>query len=93
MLKWPRYLVVALLRGYKFAISPLLPPACRFTPTCSVYAMEAVSRHGVCKGLVLAVVRLGKCHPFHPGGCDPVPPDWSFRQLFSRRRHPPTPTP
>lgn len=93
MLRWPRQVVVALLRGYKFAISPLLPPACRFEPTCSVYAMQAVARHGVAKGLLLAVFRLGKCHPFHPGGCDDVPATWEFRQLFSRRRPPPPATP
>jgi len=65
--------VAALLGGYKRFVSPMLPPACRFTPTCSEYARESVLRHGVLRGLLLAVKRLGRCHPFHPGGFDPVP--------------------
>ena len=68
-----RALVVFLLRAYKWVISPLLPPACRFHPTCSEYTMEAVSRHGVLKGLLLGLKRLSRCHPFHAGGLDPVP--------------------
>ncbi len=66
-------LVVALLDFYKRAISPWLPPACRFEPTCSVYAREAILRYGLAKGLVLALTRLLRCHPLHPGGFDPVP--------------------
>ncbi len=62
-----------LLRGYKAAISPLLPPACRFYPTCSEYALEAVTRYGALRGSWLATRRLLRCHPFHPGGFDPVP--------------------
>ena len=68
-----RALIVFLLRAYKRAISPLLPPACRFYPTCSEYTMEAVSKHGVLKGLLLGLKRLSRCHPFHAGGLDPVP--------------------
>lgn len=68
-----RGIVLGALRGYKLAISPFLPSACRFYPTCSVYAHEAVRRHGVARGLQLAVRRIGRCHPFHPGGFDPVP--------------------
>jgi len=68
-----RALIVFLLRAYKRVISPLLPPACRFYPTCSEYTMEAVSRHGVLKGLLLGLKRLSRCHPFHAGGLDPVP--------------------
>ena len=64
---------VALLRFYKAAISPWLPRACRFEPTCSVYAREAIERHGFGRGCVLALRRLLRCHPFHPGGFDPVP--------------------
>lgn len=65
-------LVVKLLRGYKFFLSPLLPPSCRFYPTCSEYAAEAVGKYGVLKGAVLSVKRILRCHPFHPGGYDPV---------------------
>ena len=62
-----------LLRGYKRFVSPLLPPACRFQPTCSEYARESILRHGLLKGAWLTVLRLSRCHPFHPGGFDPVP--------------------
>ena len=67
-------LLILMLRGYKRWISPLLGPACRFHPTCSVYAMEAISRFGALKGSWLAARRLLRCHPLHPGGYDPVPP-------------------
>ncbi len=62
-----------LLRFYKLAISPLLPSACRFHPTCSDYTREAVERHGAARGMWLGAKRLARCHPFHPGGVDPVP--------------------
>jgi len=65
--------VVAVLRLYKRFVSPWLPPACRFYPSCSEYAAEAVERHGVSRGMVLAARRLLRCHPFHSGGFDPVP--------------------
>jgi putative membrane protein insertion efficiency factor len=61
------------LRFYKRFISPLLPPMCRFEPTCSVYAMQAIEKHGVFRGVWLGVRRLARCHPFNPGGWDPVP--------------------
>lgn len=64
--------LLAGLRAYKRHVSPLLPPACRYTPTCSEYAMEAVERHGVLKGLALAVKRVLSCNPFSRGGFDPV---------------------
>jgi len=67
-----RTLVLGLLRGYQWAISPLLPPACRYLPTCSDYAMEAVGRYGVFRGSVMATGRVLRCHPFAKGGCDPV---------------------
>ena len=62
-----------MLDGYKRFLSPLLPRACRYEPTCSVYAREAIARHGLAKGAGLAVKRLARCHPFHRGGLDPVP--------------------
>ena len=63
----------ALLDAYKRFLSPLLPRACRFEPTCSVYAREAIERHGLARGSALAAKRLLRCHPFHRGGLDPVP--------------------
>ncbi len=62
-----------LIRAYQVLISPLFPSNCRFAPTCSQYAAEALSRHGLWRGLWLSLRRLGRCHPFHPGGWDPVP--------------------
>ncbi len=66
-------LVIGLIGIYQRALSPLLPPACRFTPTCSEYARVAVERHGVVRGSWLATKRILRCHPLHPGGYDPVP--------------------
>jgi uncharacterized protein len=68
-----RILIVPVL-GYRRFVSPLLPPTCRFAPSCSEYALEALRRHGAARGLWLAVRRLARCHPFNPGGYDPVPP-------------------
>lgn len=65
--------LVMLVRGYQVAISPLLPAACRYTPTCSQYAIEALRRYGALRGGWLALRRLGRCHPFRAGGHDPVP--------------------
>ena len=70
---WAVRAMVAVLRAYKYAISPLLGNSCRFEPSCSEYAVEALRRHGAVKGLALAVRRVGRCHPWHPGGYDPVP--------------------
>ena len=67
--------LVASIRGYKRWISPLLPPSCRFEPTCSVYAAEAITRHGAGAGSLLALRRLIRCRPGVPGGYDPVPLD------------------
>ena len=69
-----RSLVKGAIRFYQLALSPLVGPACRFHPSCSQYALEAVSRFGVLRGGWLAVRRLARCHPFNPGGYDPVPP-------------------
>lgn len=67
-----RAVALRVLRFYKYAISPLLPPACRFTPTCSEYAAEAISRYGFRRGVALGLRRLARCHPFSAGGYDPV---------------------
>lgn len=68
-----RAVLIALIRAYQWFISPLLGPHCRFYPSCSQYAREAVERHGVLRGSGLALRRLLRCHPWHPGGVDPVP--------------------
>ncbi len=67
---------VKLIELYRVLISPLFPPSCRFQPTCSQYAIEAIERFGVFRGSGLAIKRVLRCHPFHPGGYDPVP-DWN----------------
>jgi uncharacterized protein len=68
----PQWLIVRSLRLYKFCISPLLPSACRFHPTCSEYMREAVEHYGAAKGVWMGLRRLVRCHPFHAGGFDPV---------------------
>ena len=70
----PARLLLALVRGYQRWLSPLLPPRCRFAPTCSAYAAQALREHGAARGSWLTLRRLLRCHPFHPGGHDPVPP-------------------
>jgi uncharacterized protein len=69
---------VLAVRGYQRLVSPFLPSSCRFAPTCSEYAAQAITEHGVVRGVGLAARRLARCHPFHPGGFDPPP--------LSRRR-------
>lgn len=69
---------------YRYAISPGLPASCRYYPSCSEYAIEAVETHGVIRGAWLAVRRLARCHPWHPGGVDPVPPETHSTDLGSR---------
>jgi hypothetical protein len=68
-----RALFTALIRLYQWTLSPLLGPKCRFHPSCSQYALEAIQRFGILQGSWLTVRRLGRCHPWHPGGIDPVP--------------------
>lgn len=68
------WLGVGVIRAYQLLISPLLGPRCRFHPSCSRYAAEALAEHGPVRGTWLAVRRIGRCQPFHPGGYDPVPP-------------------
>ena len=65
--------LVGLIRGYQYLFRPLLGANCRFYPSCSDYAREAVERHGALDGVWLAVKRIARCHPYHPGGYDPVP--------------------
>ena len=66
-------LLLALVRAYQLTVSRMLPPACRFYPSCSEYAAQALVRHGAARGTTLTVKRLLRCHPRHPGGVDPVP--------------------
>jgi putative membrane protein insertion efficiency factor len=68
-----RTFLIAILKGYKLVISPLLPSACRYYPTCSEYMREAIAKRGVMSGIWMGVKRLCRCHPFHEGGYDPVP--------------------
>ena len=65
-------IVMSALKGYKLLLSPLLPSACRYRPTCSEYMLDAVEQYGVWRGVWLGLKRLGRCHPFHQGGYDPV---------------------
>ena len=66
-------ILIAVVRVYRRVLSPLLPPSCIYTPTCSVYAEEALRKHGAFKGIVMATKRILRCHPWHSGGYDPVP--------------------
>lgn len=69
----PKHILVLSIRFYRKFISPLFPPSCRFTPSCSQYGLEAVEKYGFLKGGWLAIKRIGRCHPLNPGGYDPVP--------------------
>ncbi|MFN3305806.1 MAG: membrane protein insertion efficiency factor YidD [Candidatus Kapaibacteriota bacterium] len=68
-----KYFLIFLVRFYQTIISPLLPPSCRFYPTCSNYSLEAIQKYGAIKGLCMSIKRISKCNPMHPGGYDPVP--------------------
>jgi len=82
MTRIPKTVLLGLLRGYKRVLSPMLPPACRYVPTCSEYAVEAIERYGALRGSTLAIWRVLRCHPFVRGGYDPVP----WNALGSRRK-------
>jgi hypothetical protein len=73
VLEAPKALAVFLIRVYQRVISPAFPPSCRFTPTCSTYALTSIGRYGLIKGGWLAIKRIVRCHPWSPGGFDPVP--------------------
>jgi putative membrane protein insertion efficiency factor len=68
-----RMILIALVRGYQISLSPLLPASCRYYPSCSAYAIEALEKHGALRGTWMAMRRIGRCNPFRPGGFDPVP--------------------
>ena len=73
-----KYIAMGLIRLYQMTLSRVLPPSCRFEPTCSHYGYEAFRRFGIFKGGYLTVKRVGRCHPFNPGGYDPVPEEFNF---------------
>lgn len=73
MTKWPQYLLIGLVKGYRLLLSPWLGSSCRFEPTCSVYAMGVLQQHGAMAGSYLTLHRLVRCNPWCDGGCDPVP--------------------
>jgi uncharacterized protein len=68
----PKSMLIGLVKGYKYLISPLLPPSCRFYPTCSTYTIEAIEKYGAMRGTLLGLARILRCHPFCRGGYDPV---------------------
>ncbi|MBM7649724.1 putative membrane protein insertion efficiency factor [Bacillus ectoiniformans] len=80
-----KQLFIFIIRFYQKIISPLKPPTCRFYPTCSHYGLDAVKRFGAIKGGFLAIVRILKCHPFHPGGVDLVPEEWPPKKKTKKR--------
>ncbi|MFH1530935.1 MAG: membrane protein insertion efficiency factor YidD [Pseudomonadota bacterium] len=79
LLRAPALVLLALVRLYQRLVRPLLPPSCRFHPTCSDYASEAIRRYGAARGSLLAAARVARCHPFNPGGVDPVPERFTLR--------------
>ena len=89
MTAWPRQFLIGAVRLYRFALSPWLGSSCRFEPTCSAYALDALKAHGAVVGTVLTVGRVARCHPWCTGGFDPVPAQAPrlFRSLVSSRRN------
>lgn len=71
---------IGLIRGYQKVISPLFPPSCRYYPTCSNYAVQAIQKHGAIRGSIMGISRILRCHPFVKGGYDPVPEKFSIRR-------------
>ncbi len=94
MSSWPRRALIALVRSYRFALSPWLGNACRFEPTCSAYALGALEAHGAAAGVALALGRIARCHPWCAGGFDPVPaaPPRLFTSLLGRAARDRTPS-
>lgn len=88
----PARVLLAVVQAYRRLVSPLLGPRCRFAPSCSAYAVEALMTHGAARGSWLAVRRIGRCHPFHPGGHDPVPPARSTSATMDETPRPTQPT-
>jgi putative membrane protein insertion efficiency factor len=82
---WPRQVLIGLVKGYRLLLSPSLGSSCRFEPTCSRYALSALEQHGAMAGTYLTLRRIGRCHPWCEGGCDPVPdaPPALFSRLLS----------
>ena len=83
----PRLIATGLIKVYRYAISPLIGQRCRFHPTCSAYGLEALDRHGFLKGSKLTLLRLLRCHPWHPGGFDPVPEQPSGKHRTQSDNH------
>jgi putative membrane protein insertion efficiency factor len=82
-----RKILILIIRAYQYLLSPLMGPSCRFYPSCSCYAQEALERHGVIKGSWLALRRLLRCHPWHPGGVDPVPDHNDLNNTHSQKHN------
>ena len=81
-----KHLVIGLLRLYRLLVSPLYGQVCRYHPSCSAYALDAVTSHGAARGTVLALRRIGRCHPWAAGGYDPVPARFHWRGIGGARR-------
>jgi putative membrane protein insertion efficiency factor len=75
-----RRIIILIIRGYQYVISPYLAPSCRYTPSCSNYSIEAFQRFGFIRGLILSVRRIFSCHPWHHGGYDPVPTSFTLKK-------------